>query len=171
MPEAKRSLGNLSPAIQVVVKNRMNLDNNHWEHFFKFNPADGTFSSIGNAMGVSPLELTALLTLARSCMIHTSPAPDPQVSTLLAGLMDLLKSQPAVRKEALATMPPPEDEQALRQRLSLELEAKKTIRVPQANYFGTPQGSPHLQPGTRRCHPGFFPDQPRGSLDILLPKR
>jgi hypothetical protein len=31
MPEAKRSLGNLSPAIQVVVKNRMNLDNNHWE--------------------------------------------------------------------------------------------------------------------------------------------
>jgi hypothetical protein len=125
MPEAKRSLGNLSPAIQVVVKNRMNLDNNHWEHFFKFNPADGTFSSIGNAMGVSPLELTALLTLARSCMIHTSPAPDPQVSTLLAGLMDLLKSQPAVRKEAPATMPPPEDEQALRQRLSLELEAKK----------------------------------------------
>ncbi len=65
-------------------------------------------------MGVSPLELTALLTLARSCMIHTSPATDPQVSTLLTGLMDFLRSQLVARKETPATMPPPEDDQALR---------------------------------------------------------
>ena len=94
MPVPKYSFGALPSLTQVTLRNRMNFELLVWEHFYAYDQDKKTFSSKGNALGLSVDEMTGILTMAQRCHSPNPPPlptpADPNLAGILSNMMELM---------------------------------------------------------------------------------